>query len=109
MKTVSVYRQGDVCLLPATELPAEAEQDTSRINGDKLVLEYGEVTGHCHALPTKAATRYVVGSSGKEFVKVNKKTSLVHDEHAPIELPKGLYEGRRCQEWTPTGARKVTD
>ena len=96
-------------MLPSSISPINSERDTSRINGDRLEVEYGEVTGHCHALPVTCANRYVVGSDGKEYIEIMKPCEMVHEEHAPLKLPQGLYESRRCQEYTPQGARRVVD
>ena len=104
-----IYRQGDVILIRVDCLPKAAMLDESRINGERVEIEYGEVTGHCHALPAQAASRYVVGSNGKEYIKVHQPTAMVHEEHADLVLPAGVYEGRRCQEYTPAGAVRVVD
>ncbi|MBX9570867.1 MAG: hypothetical protein K2X77_18380 [Candidatus Obscuribacterales bacterium] len=107
----TVYRQGDVILLPLkpTDLPKGVEQ----VKPDKgrVILAYGEVTGHAHALPMKAAVQYKVGSgsNAKEFVETKQPTNLTHEEHAPIELPEGLYQKIIAREYTPGGERQVLD
>lgn len=103
-----VYRQGDVVLIPVSEkLPTDAKAIPA--DAGRTILAYGEVTGHAHALPMKAAKRYKAGSNGKDYVKVNKPAELRHEEHAPINLPEGLYEMRIAREYTPAGVRQVAD
>lgn len=48
------YRQGDVFLSPVAAVPATSTK-TKRDNG-RVVLAYGEVTGHAHAIHGAGAT-----------------------------------------------------
>lgn len=62
-------RQGDVLLTPVQSLPAgcvEVPNDRNRI-----VLAYGEVTGHAHAIADHRVTARVVTDGGKAFVSVD--------------------------------------
>ena len=104
---MKIYRQGDVNLVPVKALPAGAEK--VKPDNGRVILAYGEVTGHAHALPVKAATQYKVGSSGKEYVQIKTPTALTHEEHAPVNLEPGLYEKRMAREYTPQGIRQVID
>ena len=106
------YRQGDVAIIPISAFP-ENLTPVDRDN-DRVVLAYGEVTGHAHAIaaedvelffaPGEAsimAERYLrVGSAG---------AVLVHEEHAPITLPPGKYEVRHQREYAPAELRQVAD
>lgn len=110
MKTQTVYRQGDVILIPVNPSTLPANKTEIKPDNGRVILAYGEVTGHAHALPMKAAKQYKAGSAGKEYVEVTKPTAkLVHEEHAPIDLPQGLYEKRIAREYTPGGERQVID
>lgn len=52
-----MLRQGDVLLVEVTEeIPAEAKK-VERDHG-RVVLAYGEATGHAHAIPHPGATLY---------------------------------------------------
>ena|ERR1700682_3006683 len=103
MKT---YRQGDVFLIALDKMPEGAIKEESK--GD-LILAYGEVTGHKHAIKSGYAEMYQW--KGNTLIEVEKEnTVLVHEEHAPIPLPQGIYEVRiqrqYSREW---GSRNVTD
>jgi len=85
MKT-KLYRQGDV-LLKRTKQTNLGKQ----IAKGKHILAYGEVTGHYHELKGENTTFY---DNGNEIlVKVGTNNArLIHQEHAQIEIPKGIYQ-----------------
>jgi len=99
------YRQGDVLLLKIKDkLPADAiKQD----NKKRVVLAYGEVTGHAHAVSTDYATMYTW--NGARLLEVKEGGKLVHEEHSTIPLEPGLYEVRQQREYHPEAIRNVTD
>ncbi len=99
------FRQGDVFLLEVTDLPTDAiEQNTP----EKIVLAYGEVTGHTHAVSSRDARLFV--SNDKRFLKVKELALLVHEEHSPILLNRGTYRVVQQREYTPQfGSAYVTD
>jgi hypothetical protein len=49
----SQYRQGDVLLIKIDGIPKQASAEK---NPDRIVLAYGEVTGHAHAISSRQAT-----------------------------------------------------
>lgn len=102
---MQTYRQGDVLLRRVEALPA-ASQRSGPING-RIVLAYGEVTGHAHAISEKQADLFIDGS--RRFLEVCYKADLKHEEHATIALPKGVYEVIQQREYTPAGLRNVAD
>jgi len=56
------------------------------------VLAYGEKTGHRHVL-TDGAVYEAHGPRGQQtFVQLESPARLVHDEHAMIDIPPGVYE-----------------
>ena len=98
------YRQGDVVLKTVNALPEGAKK--RRDIGD-VVLKHGTATGHSHRIKTGAVV-YV--DAGKEYLLVEKRTAkLIHEEHATIPLPKGIYEILQQREHTAAGIRNVTD
>lgn len=131
MKTFTKQaRQGDVFLeriekLPAGVVPVERDKG-------KVVLAYGEVSGHTHAIserhvshfrveekPNKAedqgfrGVRGMGGASGllKSYIVVGdeKPVSLVHQEHEEIQIAPGVYEVTRQREYIPGSIRAVAD
>lgn len=101
-----MYRQGDVLIVPITaELP-EGAQAVERDNG-RIVLAYGEATGHSHAIASKSATLYAHGDV--RYLHAKRPVALRHEEHARIDIPAGLYRIIRQVEYMPTELRTVTD
>jgi len=105
-KKVIVYRQGDVSMIKVDDIE-NFDEEIKPIQG-KAMLALGEVTGHYHSIPATSAKQFKVGS--KEYVKVTKPAQLTHQEHAPINLPVGLYEKVIAREYDKVGGeRKVVD
>lgn len=83
-------RQGDVLLQPVDRIPEGAVEITGPI-----VLAYGEVTGHAHAIRLPEIERHKVRywSAGAErFLQVMERIEipLSHEEHGPIVLEPGI-------------------
>ena len=98
-------RQGDVCLIPVTALPEGAKPVESKV---RVVLAYGEVTGHAHAIyePTKAR----LWDAGVErFLQVLEPCALAHEEHTHVLLEPGIYHLPQQVEYTPAELVRVTD
>ena len=125
-------RQGDVLIVRVDSLPDNAKERT-RDNG-RVILAYGEVTGHCHqidnpdaamlfdldlsATPQANARRAAYAGITEPvdpsvdlltFLTVDKLSQLVHDEHAAITLEPGTYQVIRQVEYTPEAIRNVAD
>lgn len=114
MKT---YRQGDVLLVKVSGiiskgLPKDAKDVTPK---DRIVLAYGEVTGHAHAVypevkDGKAEMPAKLWDAGAErFLQVLEKTALKHEEHSPVQLDPGVYRVVRQREYSPEAPRMVAD
>lgn len=84
------YRQGDVMLVKVDKRPASSVVG-AKDNG-RIILAYGEVTGHAHAIMQNEAEIYVEGT--RRFLEVcyGKPAHLKHEEHATIVIPPGTYE-----------------
>lgn len=125
-------RQGDVLIVRVDSLPSNATK-RERDNG-RVILAYGEVTGHCHqidnpdaailfdldlsATPQANARRAAYAGITEPvdpsadlltFLTVDTLSQLVHDEHAAITLEPGTYQVIRQREYTPTELRNVQD
>lgn len=106
MKTKStIIRQGDVCLIAVATLPENATAIESQ---DRVVLAYGEVTGHAHAIyePTKAR---LWDAGAERFLQVLVRCELRHEEHTHITLEPGIYRLPKQMEYTPAELVRVTD
>ncbi len=94
------FRQGDVFLVEMrdADVPADAKE-VARDRG-RVVLAYGEVTGHAHAIHAQAATLFDLGDVGS-VLRVTKRVVLRHEEHAEIELPPANYRVVIQREYQP--------
>lgn len=85
------------------ELPTQAKRRPN------LVLAYGEVTGHSHRIKEQDAAE-LWEANGTLFLKVvADRATVIHEEHAPVTLPRGLYRVWRQREYTPQAIRVVRD
>lgn len=107
---IGMYRQGDVLVRAVAEIPGSASPVE---NTDRIVLAYGEVTGHAHAVLVDDAREFSLDDAGgmvRRFLEVFERgATLKHEEHAPIPLPPGLYEIVQQREYTPQEVRRVSD
>lgn len=108
MTTTKLYRQGDVLLIPChrQSRPQGATEEPIPADG-RVVLAYGEVTGHAHVLAAAAAV--ALRTASERYIEVREQTDLTHEEHAPITLKPGLYRVVLQREYTPATIRQVMD
>lgn len=100
---MTLYRHGDVIISQIDELPENVKKRGN------VILAYGEITGHTHRIadPITAETFEL---NGQIYLKViAPKAQLIHEEHATIELPQGIYRTWQQREYTPTAIRRVYD
>jgi hypothetical protein len=128
-----MYRQGDVLLVAVGGVPAGASPVGRR--GGRLVLAYGEATGHAHTIDSDDAAlfdggpteRPVVsrGDSSNSFILAVRPEAarsvyldvrgvepvlLRHQEHDSILVDPGTYRVVRQREYAPRAApRPVAD
>lgn len=106
-KTNPHYRQGDVLIERVDSIPTNATV-VPRDKG-KVVLAYGEVTGHSHAIAVPKA-RLLRTADQATYLEVKEALALLeHDEHAPIALPAGKYRVTIQREYSPEAIRNVQD
>jgi hypothetical protein len=73
------------------------------------VLAEGEITGHAHRLQDPSSAQvFSVGSDLYLEVSAESAT-IVHEEHAPVTLPRGGYTIRIQREYSPREIRQVMD
>ena len=105
------YRQGDVCIIPIDKMPAGLTP-VARDNG-RVILAYGEVTGHAHALVEREVDLFAPGEASimaEKFLRIGGGgAALTHEEHATIMLPPGEYEVRQQREYSPAELTRVLD
>jgi hypothetical protein len=104
-----MFRQGDVLIVPVAEVPAGLKNVP--LDGGRLVLAYGEATGHAHVVDGDAQLlESDVADMGERFLRVlEEDAALVHDEHDTIVLPPGDYAVIGQREYTPEAIRRVAD
>lgn len=103
------FRQGDVLVRDIAAIPADSTPVT---NEQRIVLAYGEVTGHAHAIDPDQAQEFSFAEAGgvvRRFLQVFEVAELKHEEHATIPLPSGFYEIIQQREFTPEAIRNVAD
>jgi hypothetical protein len=107
---MKLFRQGDVLVRQINKLPAAKDlKPIARDNG-KVVLAYGEVTGHSHAIESKSVDFLLNEATMQRFLKVENKTAVLHhEEHSEIELPVGCYEVIQQKEFSLDMIRSVAD
>src|SRR5579871_801835 len=101
-----MYRQGDVLVWPVQKIPGSAQAGI-RDNG-KIVLAYGEVTGHSHSI-AESATELLDYEGARYLLVPVEGASLKHEEHETIELPAGEYRIITQREYTPKAIVNVLD
>ena len=104
------YRQGDVYLVKVDEpIPTNAVPVQS--DRGRLVLAYGEVTGHAHVIEDEDVELFTTTADAVDrWLRVGPNgATLTHDEHGAIVLPPGTYRQRIQREYSPEQIRNVCD
>jgi hypothetical protein len=98
-----MWRQGDVFITAVRSVPGRANKQPH------VILAQGEITGHAHrVLEPKSAEIWADGD--RTFLRVlDDRATIVHDEHAAITLPQGVYLFWLQREYTPQAPRRVID
>ena len=108
MMTHQLYRQGDVLLERVNDIPAGLT--TVPRDDGRVILAYGEVTGHAHAVVGDVEFLAAdLEDLEERFLRVEGEAAIVHEEHDTIALPSGNYRVVRQREYTPEQIRTVAD
>ncbi len=103
VETKPTWRQGDVFVIPLAEFPEGMRK------GHNGVLAKGEITGHAHRV-AEMGSADVFSIGGELYLEVVEESATVrHEEHGPIQLPKGRYTVRIQREYTPKEIVRVVD
>lgn len=95
-----MFRQGDILLREVFRLPPNTRQAADQ--GNARILAYGEKTGHMHIMQSGTVYETSGPAGAKKFVQVAAPTQLVHDEHAAIDVPPGIWEIIQQRTYVPT-------
>jgi len=94
-----MVRQGDILVVKVPGgLPPRGARCVPREHGD-VVLAYGEATHHRHRIRSPRAELYE--HAGHRYLVAADFVQLEHEEHAPIQLPPGVYRIVRQREYVP--------
>lgn len=99
-----VFRQGDVLLDQVDDVPEGAGEATVVTPDEgRVILAYGEATGHYHAVPATAGELLEVATADSvdRYLRIRSRTRLVHQEHRAIDLEPGVYRVRIQAEYVP--------
>lgn len=118
-----LVRQGDVLLRRVDKLPSWAKE-AARDAHDRVVAEYGESSGHAHALRDKGVTGFraetaeMAELAGLDVVLVSGSAgaTMKHElvtgapaEHEPVALREGVWERAVQVEYDPEEERRLAD
>lgn len=101
-----MYRQGDVLIVAVDDVPTGVEEVARGKRG--VVLAEGEVTGHAHRIPNRAATLYRTELDAR-YLRVTAPVLLKHEEHTAVEIPPGNYRVSIHHEYRPEAIWRVED
>ena len=108
MRNSNHKRQGDVYITRVNNLDLTDFKPVKPVNGN-LILAYGEVTGHHHALIDAPTVKLYRNAEGHMIIEVEEETELTHQEHSSIALEPGMYKAYTQEEYDPEGMRRVHD
>jgi hypothetical protein len=91
-------QQGDVLLQEISSIPSGAKQMPAE---NRLILARGEKTGHSHVINSNQARLWTLTRDGATelYLEVKAPVTIVHDEHKPLPIPKGIYRVGRVKEY----------
>lgn len=100
------FRQGDVLIEKISALPTGLKKHKK--DKGRIILAYGEVTGHAHAVVDDVTTSFVDGE-GNLYLHSKEEILVRHEEHAEIKLPAGAYKITHQREYSPEEIHRVLD
>ena len=102
MSNQTSYRQGEVLLIKETsEIEFGSELST--------VLAEGEATGHKHEIIDGQVFERKYWGGENKFVVSNGNTTLIHPEHGPVKIDKGVWRVRIQREYSESQNIYVAD
>lgn len=105
---MKIFRQGDVLIVKVSSIPKNLEKIEN--DGNRVVLAYGEVTGHAHAIYEPEKVDHYVVDEITQYLRSIADVKLLHEEHDPIHLDEGCYKIIQQREYDQLGQiRRVMD
>ena len=98
-----MWRQGDIFIAVVSKIPKGAKPQSH------CVLAEGEVTGHSHRVEGREHAHLHAHAGALYLEVLADRATVVHDEHRPITLPRGVYRVWRQREYSPEAIRIVRD
>src|SRR5580704_11966458 len=117
MKIGDIVFQGDVGLRRIAKMTVPADfKLVPRDEHDRVVLAYGETSGHAHVFRAPGVCMLRREGTGERVITLDLDAELLHDmggatvaltgEHAPIDVPAGTYEVIQQCEWVGQGVQR---
>lgn len=103
---MQIYRQGDILLVKVDKLPADVKP--VKRDAGRIVLAYGEVTGHAHAI-TATRVKFLEAPDGARFLSSDTAFTVAHEEHAAVKVSAGTFRVIRQREYAPDRIRTIAD
>ena len=94
MNAKNTAQQGDVVL---KRIDGINLTDVKVISKKRMVLAEGEATGHAHVITEDDSELVMMGE--KILLNLKNTATLVHEEHNPITLEKGIWEVGKVNEY----------
>ena len=107
---MGVIRQGDVLLVRVKAIPKDAVAQEP--TGNKVILAFGEVTGHHHRfefVDRSDGVKLYKTDGGVRYLDVPAPADLLHEEHTTARVPAGKWLLPVQVEYTPAALRNVAD
>jgi hypothetical protein len=103
ISNMPLYRHGDLLVADVDTIPSDSRSVRH------LVLAEGELTGHSHRIAEEGSAVLFQTPSSMFLSVTADRATLIHQEHGPIALPRGLYRVWRQREYSPAEVRTVRD
>lgn len=106
------YRQGEVLIFGVEKDPGKTKYSKGwekklKPVKDNVIIE-GEISGHKHEV-INGRLYESPDKKGKMILEAGEGCQVIHPEHKPISVPKGVYEIDIQREYDGKDARKVKD
>lgn len=109
-----MYRQGDIGIILVDDIDTSTLKEIQKDAGGRIVLAYGEATGHAHAIIEPSAQLFetevdLFDGCEMRLLRCGVDSPLVHEEHGCINIPAGTYYVIQQREYRPERNISVLD
>jgi len=104
-----IIRQGDVLLVPITKAPAQLNR--AKAENGRVILAYGEATGHHHSFALHDRIALFRDDAGGSYLTIggDAPAALEHQEHTALPVEPGVYQVVIQRTFEAGMARRVAD